>query len=391
MRTTDRFQSANVITVSIAHLVHDIYSSFLAPILPLLIDKLCISYSLAGFLSVAQRLPSLLNPFIGIIADKIRIRYFIIIAPSLTAISMSLLGIAPHYTALVILLTVMGISSTIFHVPGPVMIKHIAADRIGKGMSFYMLGGELARTLGPLIILGAVSLWGLEGTYRLIPFGIAVSLFLFVRLRNIKISDDFKKREKKEGAHQTLMALLPFFTIVTGITFFRAFMQASITFFLPTYLTFKGETLWMAGISLSVLQFAGAVGTFFCGSISDRIGRRTTLMILSVSAPFFMWVFILCDGIYTIPLLFIMGFPLFAVGPVLLALVQDIETDRPAFINGIYITISFILSSLAIVLVGKLGDIIGLDVTFRISAGLAFGSVPFVLMLSPKNTSYNVR
>lgn len=65
-----RFQLSSILTISIAHMIHDIYISFLAPILPLLIEKLGISYSMAGFLSVVQRLPSLLDPFVGIIADR---------------------------------------------------------------------------------------------------------------------------------------------------------------------------------------------------------------------------------------------------------------------------------------------------------------------------------
>ncbi|MBT7887942.1 MAG: MFS transporter, partial [Deltaproteobacteria bacterium] len=97
MEKKNNFQTVDAVAISITHLLHDIYSSFLAPILPLLIEKLSISYSSAGFLTVAQRLPSLLNPFVGLIADKISIRYFVIFAPAITAISMSLLGIAPNY------------------------------------------------------------------------------------------------------------------------------------------------------------------------------------------------------------------------------------------------------------------------------------------------------
>jgi FSR family fosmidomycin resistance protein-like MFS transporter len=391
MKKNDKFQFGNILTVSFAHLLHDIYSSFLAPILPLLIDKLSISYTLAGFLSVAQRIPSLLNPFIGIIADRFPVRYFIIAAPSLTAVSMSLLGAAPHYTALVILLLMMGISAALFHVPAPVMIKHTAGDRIGKGMSFYMLGGEIARTLGPLIILGAISLWGLEGTYRLIPFGLIVSFVLYLKVRNIKISDDFKKNGKKYGANQTFIKLLPFFSTLAGITFFRASMKAALTTFLPTYLTVQGDSLWAAGISLSILQLAGAAGTLFCGSISDRIGRRTTLLIVSIVSPLFMWLFIVLDGIFTIPLLIIIGFVLFATGPVMLAVVQDINSERPAFVNGIYMTINFLIGALAVMIIGILADWIGLENTFKIAALLSIGSIPFVMKLSNKksNTSLN--
>src|SRR6056297_2955543 len=151
-----KFQLGNIITISSAHLIHDVHSAFLAPILPLLIQKLGISLSLAGLLDVIRKLPSLLNPLIGIIADKVCVRYFIIVAPFITGTVMSLLGLAPTYAVLVIMLLVAGISSTLFHVPAPVMVKNIAGKRTGKGMSFYMLGGELARTLGPLIITTAV-------------------------------------------------------------------------------------------------------------------------------------------------------------------------------------------------------------------------------------------
>lgn len=51
---------------------------------------------------------------------------------------MSLMGVAPSYTVLAILLFVMGIASTLFHVPALVMIKETSGDKIGRGMSFYM-------------------------------------------------------------------------------------------------------------------------------------------------------------------------------------------------------------------------------------------------------------
>ncbi|MFC1558084.1 MFS transporter [candidate division KSB1 bacterium] len=384
MERPKRFQLSSILTISIAHMIHDIYTSFLAPILPLLIEKLTISYAMAGFLSMVQRLPSLLNPFVGIIADKISVRYFIIIAPTIAAVSMSLLGAAPHYIALVILLFVMGIGSTIFHVPGPVMIKQVAGDRIGKGMSYYMLGGEIARTVGPLTILGAVSLWGLEGTYRLIPFGVAASLILFWRLKKIKISKVFIKDKKENSVFQTLLQYLPLFITLTGIILFRSTLKSALTTFLPTYMTAKGESLWFGGISLSILQFAGAGGSFFCGTISDKIGRKATLLIVSILSPVFMILFAFLDGIFVTPLLTILGFSIFAQGPVLLAVIQDLNSERPAFINGVYMTINFMVGSIGVLAVGILGDVIGLENTYILSAVLAVGAIPFVLKLPGK-------
>ena len=84
-----KFNLTDVLTVSLAHLLHDIYSSFLAPILPLLIDKLGISVFQAGLLDIIRKIPSLFNPFIGLIADKVSVRYVLIIAPAITSTAMT--------------------------------------------------------------------------------------------------------------------------------------------------------------------------------------------------------------------------------------------------------------------------------------------------------------
>ena len=167
-----------IYAISFGHFVHDIYTSFLAPVLPVLIERLQINYTLAALLTVAQRFPSLFNAPAGLLADKISFRYAVIAAPTVSGILMSLLGIAPNYIVLLMMLFGVGISAVIFHIPTPVMIKKALPDKIGFGMSMYMLGGELARTLGPLIILAAISLWGFEYTYKLIPLSVGTSILL---------------------------------------------------------------------------------------------------------------------------------------------------------------------------------------------------------------------
>lgn len=381
-----KFQFGNVLTISIAHHLHDIFSSFLAPLLPLLIEKLSISYSMAGMLTVFQRVPALANPLIGLVADKLPVRYILIFAPSLTAIVMSLLGSAPSYIVLVVLLFIAGISSSLFHVPAPVMVTRVSGNRIGKGMSFFMFGGEMARTVAPPAILGAVSLWGLEGTYKMIPFGLASSLLLFIRLSNVKISEQFKKRKNESSVNQTIKQFMPTFIIIAGIFFFTSIMKSALSAFLPTYLTGKGESLWAGGIALSALQLAGAAGSFFFGTISDRIGRKTVLMITVLIAPVLMWLFVEIGGIFTIALLILLGLFLFGVTPVTLAIINEIKTDRPSFVNGVYMTINFVFGSLCVPLVGLLADWLGMENAYLVSAAMAFGAIPFIIML-PKNKS----
>jgi FSR family fosmidomycin resistance protein-like MFS transporter len=268
------------------------------------------------------------------------------------------------------------------------MIKNLSGKKTGTGMSDFMFGGDLARTVGPMVITAAISIWGLEGSYRVMPFGIAASAVLYFKLRNIKpIHKDAAHREG-EGIWQTLRELLPFFVAIGGFLLMRAAMKSALTFYLPTFLTGKGNSLWVANASLSVLQLAGALGTFSAGHISDRISHKKVLMITGILSPLAMLLFISASELLVFPLLFLLGLLLFASGPVMLALVQETNTKRPAFVNSIYMFISFGISSAMVLFVGVLGDHYGLEITYKISAGIAFFSVPFLFLLpgkKPKN------
>lgn len=379
-----KFQSGKVLTISISHFIHDVYTSFLAPLLPLLIEKLGISYTQAGLLDVVRKIPSLFNPLIGLMADRVCVKYLIILAPAASTITSSLLGVAPSYPIILILLFTTGISSSLFHVPSPVAIKRFSGDKTGLGMSFYMVGGEFARSIGPLLITAAVTYWGLEGSYKVMPLGLIASVFLFLKLRNVtEIVNSSSKIKQKRNIGE-VKKLIPLFYTIAGFVLFRASMKSALTLFLPLYLTWKGESLWLAGISLSVFQFAGAGGTLLAGFVSDKIGRRTTLLITSVVSPFLMWAFIYSNSIFVFPILIITGILVFAQGPVLLALFQDTNTTQPSFVNGIYMTINFAVNSIMVLFVGVLSDFIGLDLTFKISAILALFAIPFIYFLPKK-------
>ena len=373
-----RFKKAEVLTISFAHMAHDIFSSFLAPLLPLLIEKLGMSLSMAAFLNILTRIPSLFNPFFGMLAERTGAKYFVILAPAVTAISMSLLGLADSYGLLFILLIIAGISTALFHVPSPTMIKEAAGDRIGTGMSFFMVGGELARTIGPLLVIAAVSWWGLEGIYRLMPIGLLTSVVLFVKLRDFDLHRPLTKPVEKGDTKKVLKKYRLFFIAIGLYILFQAGMKSALTLYLPVYLTGQGGSLWVAGISLSILQFFGVLGTFSSGSISDRIGRIKTLILSSTGAVVMMGFFIYTGSILALALL---GLFLFAANPVLMAIVQDTDSNMPTFMNSMYMSINFGMSAIVVFAVGFLGDEVGLSTTYLIFNIVAIGMIPAALLL----------
>lgn len=374
-----KFKKSEVFTISSAHMIHDIYASFLAPILPLLIEKHGMSLSISAFLDILRRIPALFNPFLGLLAEKTGVKYFVILTPAVTAISMSLIGLAPSYGVLFILLFVSGISSALFHVPSPVMIKEASGNRVGTGMSWFMVGGESARTLGPLLVTAGVSLWGLEGIYKLMPLGLLASVILYIKLKDFDVNRPVRKPKEKGDTTKLLKKYFPFFLVLGAFVLFQSGMKSALTLYLPVYLTMQGESLWYAGIALSILQFFGVLGTFLSGNLSDKIGRKNMLVISSVGSAISLSLFIYFESIY---LLGVIGLFLFASGPVLMATVQDTDSHMPTFMNSMYMSINFGVSSIIVFGVGVLGDSYGLDMTYVICNVLAIGCIPIAFLLT---------
>jgi FSR family fosmidomycin resistance protein-like MFS transporter len=378
MNKSNRFQTANVVTTSVAHFFHDVYTSFLAPLLPILIDKLGINLFQAGVLSVFQRIPTLFNPFIGILAERAKARYFIIFTPAVTAISMSMIGVAPNFALLIVIMLVSGFSSAFFHVPGPVMIRKVSGNRTGTGMSLFMVGGELARTAGPIAILAAYSFWGLEGTWKLMPVGIIATIILFYRLKDIEIRKDFEQRQVKTNYFKVVRNLAPMFVSLSGFTFMFGAVKSSLTLYLPTYLNVEGYSIWFAGASLSILQGAGVLGTLISGPLGDRFGNHRIMRFVALATPLLMFLFTQLDPIWGIPVLIVLGIFLFAPNPILLTVVNSTDTPNKTFINGIYFTINFFLNSLMVMVMGFIADRLGLDTAFKLSVIGGIVAIPFI-------------
>lgn len=376
------FKTGKVLLLSTCHFVHDIYSSFLAPLLPFIIEKFGLSLTQAGFLSTVMQLPALLNPFIGKLADRTSVRYFIILAPMMTAVPMSLLGLASSYGVLLLLLFFAGISVSLFHVPAPVMVYKVAGDKTGRGMSYYMTGGELARALGPIVIIATVSLLGFEGYYPIMIFGILSSLLMFFKFKDMPV---ILRPHQKTSIRKTCVEMKSLLLPLSGIVVARGFMHACITAFLPLYIIQKSGDLWLAGIALSLFEAAGVVGILTVGNLSDLFGRKQMLLFCLIVAPISMLLFSFTDGWVQIAILLVTGFSLLSTTPVMLAMIQEFSTDGSSSANGVFMMISFLARSAVVVVVGFVADMAGLEKTYILCGVLGLAGIPFIVSLDKQN------
>lgn len=383
-KAKNRVVPAGVLLIAWGHFAHDIFSSFFAPLLPILQERLGLSFAAAGFLTAFQRVPALANPLLGLLADRTRVRWMLVVAPTITALAMSSISLADSRVSLALLLLVSGLGSALWHVPSPVFLAQIGGRRIGLGMSLFMVAGEAARSVGPFLVLGAVTLWGPAGPQRLVPIALLTSVALFFATRGIEPTSKRAKGGDADG--EPWGPLIRLFAHIALVIGGRSFLVASLTTFLPVYVIARGGSLWLGGAALALLQGAGAVGALGSGTLSDRIGRRKVLLIAACASPVLMVALVLSPGILTIPILLLLGIFTFSTNPPLLALVQERAGSRPALANSLFMTTGFVLRSAVVVVVGYVADVWGLERAFLVSAIVATGAIPGVLALPGRSS-----
>jgi len=374
--SSDPSSTEQIYVVAGGHLFHDLFTSFLPPILPTLIENLSLSLTSVGFITTIARIPSILNPFIGYFADKAGAKYFVILSPAITATLMSLLGLTSNVYTLVLVLFFAGVSSTMFHAASPGLVANASPNKKGFGLSLFMAGGGLGRTIGPLLVVWAAAHWGFPGIYRLAILGWAASIVLYFQFRKFDL-----KKSNQRSLRSAIPVFKEFFIPFSLVLLLRSTLTASLNTYLPIYMVQSGAPLWMAGAALSTLEFAGVIGALFMGPLSDSFGRRKSInismLISAVTLPFFLQV----SGWLVLPFLVILGFFSLSTSTLFLALVQDHFQDHRSTGNGVYLLISLLTNALMLIVIGYIGDHAGLKTAYLISSAAALLSIPALRLI----------
>ncbi|MEY3283490.1 MAG: hypothetical protein RIR86_1503, partial [Acidobacteriota bacterium] len=166
--------------LSTTHLVLDSYSSFLFQLLPILTVNLQLTPMSVAWLSPALMITSsLMQPIYGMISDRYLKRSMAVYGPLIAALFFSLLGSATSMPMLFLLVIAGGVGVGAFHPQGAAMVSRAVTSsgmerHQGLVMSIFSSAGTVGYALGPLIIAGAISLFGLDRSWFTVIPGLLV-------------------------------------------------------------------------------------------------------------------------------------------------------------------------------------------------------------------------
>lgn len=271
---------------SCAHFLIDMYSIALGVLQPLLLAQYGLSLTQAGVLGgVLVFSSSMMQPVYGYLSDRFHTYLFTALAPALTAIFISSLGLASGYWTLLAMVWLGGAGIASFHPQATAnATRGINANR-GRALAAFISAGTLGLAMGPAYFSWMTGTLGLSRTYWAALPGVAMTGLL---LAFLKLSPPPESQMKLSFDLTPLRAVRRPLTILFLLVVIRSIVQITFSQFLPLYLQLqRGYSLANASYITSFYLLAGAIGGFTGGNLADRFGgRRVILFSMICSVPF---------------------------------------------------------------------------------------------------------
>jgi FSR family fosmidomycin resistance protein-like MFS transporter len=365
----------------VGHGVNDTSSNLFTGMLPEFTSLFGLSYLLAGLVAMVFNITSsILQPLFGRWFDRTQTVWLIEVGIAVNCIAMGLTGVAPNYTALLLLVGIAGLGSSAFHPPSFSTVVRSGGAARGRAMGIFLSGGNTGYFLGPLVAGILVSTLGLPGSLVLLPIGVVTAALLF-RIRVAEIHSAPRTVDKTRPANMRLVAIL------ATVTAFRSIAIQSITTFLPLYFVAEGDTLLVATSIASLWLGIGVVGQLAGGHISDRLGRRPVIVASLLAGAASFYGFLSSSGPIAIVLLALSGIFLYASWSVIVVMSSEAAPSNVGAVTGFMLGFSVGVGGFGALGFGAAADTLGLDFAFTliIMSALVGGLLALLLPRSKKS------
>jgi FSR family fosmidomycin resistance protein-like MFS transporter len=345
MRGRDRVTLA---AICAGHFVNDSYSSIIYPLLPLIKDSLHLTTAQVFWLAPLYAISSsLMQPVYGFISDRYARRFFAVFGPAITAIFVSMIGLAPSYSVLILLLVAGGIGIGSFHPQAAAIAAMASGERKRVGMALFSAIGTLGFAVGPLVITRVVTPEHLENSVYIVGFGILMSAFLYRVVPPLEIAAPASVEKVKWQLLAALRGAWKPLLLLYLITVIRSGLQMTTNNYLPFLLREQGYGLAGTGNVITVFLLLGGFGGLAGGYIAERAsGRAVTLYSGLLAGPLMMAAF-LTTGWTSIALLGLGGFVLLSTIPVNVAMAQELVPGQTSTVSALMMGAAWGVGALA--------------------------------------------
>ena len=347
----------SIIWLSLAHLVCDIYTGFLNPLIPFIAAKLNFTMALATVLvAITQICSNMFQPVFGFFADNINKRLFVFWGLILVSVFIPLAPSAPNVVILTLFMIAGCLGSSFFHPQAMGFVNNFSGKDCSNNMGVFVSIGSLGFAFGPLLAAYIAQTSGLDKISYTSILGLTLAALMFVFVPKLsKIEQPPKHKEFLKSFKDILSNRQMNYLML--IAMMKSLVTNSSCILLPFLWKSMGYSPFYIGSALFLFVFMGSIGSFLSPRVEKRFGSKPIIY-------FSMWatfpLMLLFAFIYkTMPVASMVvfgtiGFTTMLAQPVVLVWAQktlpEYKSIAAGFVNGFcWGTVALCLSGLGFV------------------------------------------
>lgn len=359
--------------ISIAHLLNDMVQSIVPSIYPIIKEEMGLSFIQIGVITlVFQLTSSLLQPFVGMYADRRPSPYALATGMCFTLTGLVWLAFTGSYAAMLGAVSVIGIGSSIFHPEASRVAQLAAGGKKGLAQSIFQVGGNGGTAIGPLL---AALIVLPHGRLAVLWFAVAAIMGALILTRVGRWYKRIVRNISRQGReirsvvdHLSKRRINMALAVLVVLTFSKQFYLASMTSYFTFFLIDKfGVSIQYSQIALFAFLAASAIGIIAGGYIGDKIGRKYVIWCSILGAAPFAIAMPYVGLTLTIILAIIVGLVISSAFSAILVYATELKPGKVGMIAGLFFGLSFGLGGVGAAFFGWLADVRGIYFVFEIS------------------------
>jgi FSR family fosmidomycin resistance protein-like MFS transporter len=375
--------------VSVAHLLNDTIQSLIPAIYPILKSSFRLSFAQVGLIAlILQLTASLLQPLVGLYADRRPTPYLLVIGMGFSLIGLLLLAFAGNLPTLLVAAGLVGVGSSVFHPESSRVARMASGGQHGLAQSLFQVGGNVGSSLGPLLAAFLVVPRGQSSIAwcSLLALLAIVVLFRIGRWYEARRADiGVRASPGVSGARSAPFPrrrVVVSIAILAALIFSKYFYLASLNSYYTFYLISKfGLSVQRAQIYLFIFLASVAAGTIIGGPIGDRYGRKYVIWVSILGVFPFTLLLPYANLFWTAMLTVVIGLILASAFSAILVYAQELVPGQVGMIAGLFFGFAFGMAGLGAAVLGRLADLTSIEYVYRLCSflpliGLLTGFLP---------------
>ena len=393
--------------VSAAHAVIHAVAVLMPLIYPIIQVEYHLSYTQIGLIvAIPNAIGGLLQIVFGLLSRYILRKVMLGVGNILVGISTFFTGTITGFWSLMVWRMMSNIAGAPQHPVGSsYLTDRYGRKRHGYALAWHVAGGNIGTLAVPLIAGPLLGIWGWRPVLYLAALpGILIGIAILILVDEKGLLDkrviQHTRNENTPGSEKPVSAFKTMFQPLRSRTLVIIMLVSiiaaggrglgNVTTYVPLYLQnilhFKSNVI---SVLFTLLLLGSVLGPLLGGRLSDRVGRKTMLLVFYGSSALTTWLFlgVAAPGMppWLLPIaLLLMGFAVYAESPLLQAYLAD--SASPAMRDsafGLYFALAFGVGSVWSAILGWMIDHFGFGAAFWTMA-LSYLAAGALLLFIPK-------